>query len=301
MFSRFFINRPIFASVLSIVIVLGGGIALFTLPIAQYPEIAPPTVEVSQIGYLLDHNDPTYLATLQSGVLTDDDDSTVMLLGQENGPDQDHVFVEFDPDDIPTNTLALTLAGRARIKNWDGSGTTPYLSLELLAAGGYHDANPGADNTYDFDAPYASTYTDELDLETLPWAPDTDFDSLSDGAEWHDYQSSPTDTDTDDDDFSDAYEVSHADDGLRASAAPTGLRCRTATRTRSLQRCGRRGRSAARTTRRRPARSLAMCAGGRRWSASPWRSTARSTAARRRSTSAGCLRATGCRQGTTQG
>src|SRR5437667_11748380 len=47
MFSRFFINRPIFASVLSIVIVLGGGVALFTLPIAQYPEITPPTVEVS--------------------------------------------------------------------------------------------------------------------------------------------------------------------------------------------------------------------------------------------------------------
>src|SRR5213593_1294049 len=49
MFSRFFINRPIFASVLSIVIVLGGGIALATLPIAQYPEITPPTVEVSAI------------------------------------------------------------------------------------------------------------------------------------------------------------------------------------------------------------------------------------------------------------
>jgi multidrug efflux pump subunit AcrB len=46
-FSRFFINRPIFASVLSIVIVLGGSIALFTLPVAQYPEITPPTVEVS--------------------------------------------------------------------------------------------------------------------------------------------------------------------------------------------------------------------------------------------------------------
>src|SRR5713226_5298850 len=47
MFSRFFINRPIFASVLSIVIFLGGIVALFTLPIAQYPEITPPTVEVS--------------------------------------------------------------------------------------------------------------------------------------------------------------------------------------------------------------------------------------------------------------
>src|SRR5436190_7800996 len=49
MFSRFFIDRPIFASVLSIIITLAGGIALFTLPIAQYPDITPPTVEVSAI------------------------------------------------------------------------------------------------------------------------------------------------------------------------------------------------------------------------------------------------------------
>jgi multidrug efflux pump subunit AcrB len=46
-FSRFFINRPIFAAVLSILIVLAGGIAYTTLPVTQYPEITPPTVEVS--------------------------------------------------------------------------------------------------------------------------------------------------------------------------------------------------------------------------------------------------------------
>lgn len=45
--SYFFIDRPIFASVLSIVIVLLGALALIKLPIAQYPEIAPPTVQVS--------------------------------------------------------------------------------------------------------------------------------------------------------------------------------------------------------------------------------------------------------------
>ncbi len=49
MFSRFFIDRPIFASVLSIFVTLGGGIALITLPVAQYPEITPPTVEVSAV------------------------------------------------------------------------------------------------------------------------------------------------------------------------------------------------------------------------------------------------------------
>jgi len=44
--SKFFIDRPIFASVLSIVITLAGGIALFVLPVAQYPQISPPTVQV---------------------------------------------------------------------------------------------------------------------------------------------------------------------------------------------------------------------------------------------------------------
>ena len=46
-FSHFFIERPIFASVLSIVIVVLGGISFFSLPIAQYPEVAPPTIQVS--------------------------------------------------------------------------------------------------------------------------------------------------------------------------------------------------------------------------------------------------------------
>ncbi len=47
MLSRFFIDRPIFATVLSIVIALIGGISLASLPIAQYPRITPPGVSVS--------------------------------------------------------------------------------------------------------------------------------------------------------------------------------------------------------------------------------------------------------------
>ena len=47
MFAKFFIDRPIFASVLSIVVTLAGGLALVVLPVAQYPDITPPTVEVS--------------------------------------------------------------------------------------------------------------------------------------------------------------------------------------------------------------------------------------------------------------
>jgi multidrug efflux pump len=48
-FMRFFIDRPIFASVLSILFTLAGAVAVFNLPVAQYPEITPPTVEVSAI------------------------------------------------------------------------------------------------------------------------------------------------------------------------------------------------------------------------------------------------------------
>ena len=47
MLSRFFIDRPIFATVLSVVITLIGGIALYWLPIAQYPRITPPGVAVT--------------------------------------------------------------------------------------------------------------------------------------------------------------------------------------------------------------------------------------------------------------
>src|SRR3984957_19558703 len=46
-FSHFFIRRPIFAGVLSAVIFLGGLIALFRLPISEYPEVVPPTIVVA--------------------------------------------------------------------------------------------------------------------------------------------------------------------------------------------------------------------------------------------------------------
>nr|WP_297456635.1 efflux RND transporter permease subunit [uncultured Halomonas sp.] len=46
-FSQFFIQRPIFAAVLSLLILIGGAISLFKLPISEYPEVVPPTVVVN--------------------------------------------------------------------------------------------------------------------------------------------------------------------------------------------------------------------------------------------------------------
>lgn len=47
MFSKFFIDRPIFATVIAVLMVLAGAMCYFTLPVSQYPDITPPTVRVS--------------------------------------------------------------------------------------------------------------------------------------------------------------------------------------------------------------------------------------------------------------
>jgi multidrug efflux pump len=45
-FSRFFIDRPIFAAVLSILIFITGLIAIPLLPVSEYPDVVPPSVQV---------------------------------------------------------------------------------------------------------------------------------------------------------------------------------------------------------------------------------------------------------------
>ncbi len=48
--AKFYIHRPVFAIVISLIILIAGGVGISTLPIAQYPQISPPTVEV-EINY----------------------------------------------------------------------------------------------------------------------------------------------------------------------------------------------------------------------------------------------------------
>jgi hydrophobe/amphiphile efflux-1 (HAE1) family protein len=47
MLSRFFLDRPVFAWVIAVIIMLGGGLAIYSLPISQYPPIAPPSIYVT--------------------------------------------------------------------------------------------------------------------------------------------------------------------------------------------------------------------------------------------------------------
>src|SRR3954453_23852297 len=47
MISKYFIERPVLANVLAILMLVIGGVALFSLPVAQYPDVTPPTVQVT--------------------------------------------------------------------------------------------------------------------------------------------------------------------------------------------------------------------------------------------------------------
>ena len=90
---NFFIDRPIFAWVLAIVVMLAGALAIRTLPIAQYPSIAPPAIAVSVI---------------YPGASADDVQSTVTQVIEQQLSGIDHLLYfgsESDADGSMTITL----------------------------------------------------------------------------------------------------------------------------------------------------------------------------------------------------
>jgi HAE1 family hydrophobic/amphiphilic exporter-1 len=94
MISEFFINRPVLANVLAIVIVLIGGVALATLPVAQYPNIVPPTVQVTT-------NYPG------ASALTVVDNVALPIELQVNGV-EDMIYMQSYSTDAGTYTLTVT-------------------------------------------------------------------------------------------------------------------------------------------------------------------------------------------------
>src|SRR5262245_57944225 len=96
MLSRFFIDRPIFAWVIAIIIMIAGGLAIFTLPIRQFPAIAPPTIGINL-------NYPGASAqTLQ--------DTVVQVIEQQlNGIDNlDYLTADSNADGTASITLTFT-------------------------------------------------------------------------------------------------------------------------------------------------------------------------------------------------
>src|SRR2546426_69958 len=109
--SKFFINRPIVAMVISIVMVIVGGISILSLPIAQFPNIAPPEIQISATyvgadAQTLEQAVATPIEQQVSGV----DNMNYMYSLNATGNSNTTVIVNFDVKTDPNTDLVLTQA-----------------------------------------------------------------------------------------------------------------------------------------------------------------------------------------------
>jgi multidrug efflux pump len=125
--SEFFIDRPIFAWVLAIVVMLAGGLALRTLPVAQYPSIAPPGIAIT-VNY--------------PGASADTVQSTVVQVIEQQLSGIDHLLyfsAESDKDGSMTITLYFEQGSNADIAQVQVQNklqlATPLLPLEVQQQG----------------------------------------------------------------------------------------------------------------------------------------------------------------------
>ncbi|HKX37855.1 MAG TPA: efflux RND transporter permease subunit, partial [Burkholderiales bacterium] len=127
MFSRFFIDRPIFAAVLSIFIILAGLAAMRVLPVAQYPEISPPVVTVTAIypGASAQVLESTVAAPLENAINGVEDMLYMSSTSSANGVVQIQVTFEIGAD---IDRAALNVNNRAK-------QVEPRLPLEVRRQG----------------------------------------------------------------------------------------------------------------------------------------------------------------------
>src|SRR4030095_5762298 len=106
--SKFFINRPIVAMVISIVLVLGGALTILRLPVAQFPNIAPPEIQIlaTYVGadaQTLEQAVATPIEQQMSGV----DNANYLYSLNATGNSQTTIVVNFDVNTDPNNDLIL--------------------------------------------------------------------------------------------------------------------------------------------------------------------------------------------------
>ena len=127
MLSKFFIDRPIFAWVIAIILMLAGALAIRTLPIAQYPSIAPPAVSIT-VNY--------------PGASAETVQSTVVQVVEQQLSGIDHLLYftsESDKDGSMTITLSFEQGTNADIAQVQVQNklalATPLLPQEVQAQG----------------------------------------------------------------------------------------------------------------------------------------------------------------------
>ena len=164
MFSKFFINRPIFATVLALLIVVAGLVTLHLLPIAQYPDITPPTVQVSAVypganaqtvaqtvgipieqqvngvdGMLYmsstSSSSGAYSLTITFAVGTDIDMATVQVQNRVNIAESSlpaPVVVQGVTVQKQSSNIVMFLTMTSKNKDYDGLYLSNYATLNLL-------------------------------------------------------------------------------------------------------------------------------------------------------------------------
>ena len=131
---NFFIDRPIFAWVLAIVVMLAGALAIRTLPISQYPAIAPPAIAI---------------AAVFPGASADDVQSTVTQVIEQNLSGIDHLLYfgsESDADGSMTITLYFEQGTNPDIAQVQVQNklqlATPLLPLGAAGGSARHQSHP---------------------------------------------------------------------------------------------------------------------------------------------------------------
>jgi HAE1 family hydrophobic/amphiphilic exporter-1 len=159
--SKFFINRPIVAMVISIVMVIAGSLTMLTLPVAQFPSIAPPEVQVlaTYVGadaQTLEQSVATPIEAQMSGV----DNMNYMYSLNATGNSSTTLIVDFDIKTDPNTDFILTQSREtqaasqlpADVTNYGvtvrKAVTAPLMLIALYSPNGTYDAKFLANYAY---------------------------------------------------------------------------------------------------------------------------------------------------------
>ena len=159
--SKFFINRPIVAMVISIVMVLVGSLTILSLPVAQFPSIAPPEIQIvaTYVGadaQTLEQSVATPLEQQMSGV----DNMNYMYSLNATGNSTTSLIVDFDARTDPNNDFILTQSRETQaasqlpvdVNNYGitvrKAVTAPLMLIDVYSPHGTYDATFLANYAY---------------------------------------------------------------------------------------------------------------------------------------------------------
>jgi len=153
MLSKFFLERPVFAWVIAIVIMTAGGLAIYNLPISQYPPIAPPTIAIESFfpgasGETVENTVTQIIEQKMTGL-----DSMLYLSGTSSSSGASRIELTFEPGTDPDlawskvqNKLQLAMASLPDVVQRQGvkvsKSTRNYLMIiGLISEDGSMDGN----------------------------------------------------------------------------------------------------------------------------------------------------------------